>query len=91
MTTGTWLNEGEIKQVRVAARTFDWIETAPDLMKKADALFRASKLKKTAVLYSRLARIPLKADQVELAKKRAAKENPADSKSATSGKATGLK
>ena len=74
-TTGTWLNEGEIEQARGAARAFNWVETAPDLVKQADALFRAGKLKKAAVLYSRLATIPLKDDQVELAKKRATKEN----------------
>lgn len=69
-TTGTRLNEAEINQVRKAARTFDWIDSASDLMNKADALFRANKISEAAALYSRVATIPLKADQVELAKKR---------------------
>ena len=71
-TTGTWLNEEEIIRVRAAARTFNWIEHAPDLMKKADALFRANQLKEAATLYSKLATMSLKSDQVEVAKKRAA-------------------
>ncbi|MEY2427601.1 MAG: hypothetical protein QOJ40_486 [Verrucomicrobiota bacterium] len=69
-TTGTRLNEAEINQVRKTARTLDGIEPASDLMNRADALFRANKRKEAAELYSRVATIPVKADQVELAKKR---------------------
>jgi len=75
-TTGTWLNEAEINQARKAARTFDWIESAPDLMNKADALFRANKMKEAATLYSRVATLPLKAAQVELARKRMTQTTP---------------
>ena len=71
-TTGTWLNEAEIKQAREAARKLDWIAPAPGLMKRADALFSANNRAEAARLYSRLATIPLKADQVELARKRMA-------------------
>jgi len=45
-------------------------------MQKAEALFRANKTNEAATLYSRLAAIPLKAEQIELAKKRAAGEKP---------------
>lgn len=69
-TTGTWLNEEEIDQARKAARSLNWIVAAPDMMKQAEALFRANKLKEAATLYARLATIPLKADETELAKKR---------------------
>ena len=69
-TTGTWLNEEEIDQARKAARSLSWIVVAPDMMKQAEALFRANKLKEATTWYSRLATIPLKAEQTELAKKR---------------------
>ena len=71
-TTGTWLNGEEIEPVRTAAQRLSWIEGAPGLMEKANALFRENKVQEAAALYSRLATIPLKADQVELAKRRAA-------------------
>ncbi len=71
-TTGTWLNETEIRAARVSARTRDWIEPAPELLKRANALFRANQKTEAAVLYARLATIPVNAAQVERAKKRAA-------------------
>ncbi len=71
-TTGTRLNEAEISQARQAARKFNWVQTAPDLMEKADALFREGKLTNAAILYSRVAMIPLGFEQVKLAKKRMA-------------------
>ncbi len=71
-TTGTWLDHEEISQAREAARRFDWIESASVMMEKANALFRANKMQEAAALYSRLATIPLRVDQVELARKRAA-------------------
>ena len=40
------------------------------LLDKADALVRANKMREAATLYSRVATIPLKAKQVELAKER---------------------
>ena len=80
-TTGTRLNEEEISQAREAARKFNWIQAAPDLMEKADALFRAGNVTNAAILYSRLATIPLSADQVKLAKKRIAQATRTDSNS----------
>jgi hypothetical protein len=71
-TTGIWLNDQEIKQAREAARRFDWVESAPALVEKANALFRGGKTQEAANLYSRLATMPLKVDQVDLAGKRAA-------------------
>jgi len=72
-TTGAWLNEEEITQARAAACKCGWIEPAPDLMKKANTLFRANQVKAAAALYSRLATIPVRDQQVELAKRRSAR------------------
>ncbi len=72
-TTGAWLNEEEITQARAAACKCGWIEPAPDLMKKANTLFRANQMKEAAALYSRLATIPVRNQQVELAKRRSAR------------------
>ena len=72
-TTGTWLNEVEIAQARQAARKFHQIESAPELLKRANALFRANKRREAAVLYERLATMPLNAAEVALAKKRVAR------------------
>ena len=80
-TTGTWLNDEEISQTRETARGFAWVESASSLMEKANALFRANKRPEAATLYSRLATIPLKAEQVELAKKRAGLAKRMDSSS----------
>jgi len=43
-TTGIWLNDAEIKQVRSAALKFDWIETAPRAVTKAVPIIRISLL-----------------------------------------------
>ena len=80
-TTGTWLNDEEISRARNTARKLVWIEPASGLMKEADALFSANKMKEAAVMYSRLATIPLKVDQVELARKRMAARHDANSHS----------
>ena len=71
-TTGAWLNEEEIKMARASARKCGWIEPAPDLMKKANTLFDANHTKEEAELYFRLATIPGRNEQVELAKRRSA-------------------
>ena len=71
-TTGTWLSSEEISQSRETAQSFDWIKRASDLMENANAAFSANKRPEAATLYSRLATIPLKAEQVELARKRLA-------------------
>jgi len=78
-TTGTWLNEEEIKQAREAARKCVWIEPAGDLMKRANTLFRTNQKQAAAVLYSRLAKIPVNDRRVELAKKRASEAIQPDS------------
>lgn len=70
-TTGTALNAEEIAQARAAARKFDWIESAPALLKQADDLYRAKKTKEARALYERLASLPLKTGLVEQARKRA--------------------
>jgi hypothetical protein len=71
-TTGAWLNDEEITIARAAARKWSWIEPASELMKKANTLFRAKKLKEARELYSRLAAIQAKDEQAELAKRRSA-------------------
>jgi len=80
-TTGTWLNEEEINRARAAARSFGWIESASNLMAQANALFSGNKMQEAATLYSRLATIPLKVDQVDLAKKRIVQTTRTDSDS----------
>jgi hypothetical protein len=70
-TTGFWLNDEEIKQARLVARKLDWSESAPQLQKRADLLFRAKKMHEAAVLYSGLATLPLRVKEVDLAKRRA--------------------
>jgi len=82
-TTGIWLNGEEVKQVRETARKFDWIEPASDLMEKANALFRVNKIQEAATLYSRLATIPLRVDQVEMARQRVGLAPRTDSSSTT--------
>jgi len=77
-TTGAWLNEEEIKQAREAARKLSWIESASELMEKANDLFGANKMREAARVYSRLATLPLKVEQVELAGKRLAQAIRAD-------------
>jgi len=71
-TTGIWLNEEEISQARNTARKLDWIVPAPELMTRADALFQQGKLSEAKAFYSRAATLPLRADEVEVAKKRLA-------------------
>ena len=67
-TTGKWLNNEEILQARATALSFNWIRPAPELMKKANILFRNKSRKEAIAVYSILANIPLKDPQVELAK-----------------------
>jgi hypothetical protein len=69
-TTGTWLNQDEIKRAREAVRKLEWIEAAPEMLKRADALFRAKKKNEAAELYSRLATIPLEVEEVRRAGER---------------------
>ena len=70
-TTGFFLSEEEIKRVRAFASQLDWIESAPEVMKRANRLHNASRMKEAKALYARLARIPARDDRVELANRRA--------------------
>lgn len=72
-TTGIWLNEAEIAQARQAAKSLKWVVPAPDVMKAADEELRAKNLEEAARLYSRLATLPLNAEEVDLAKERSGK------------------
>ncbi len=69
-TTGTALNAEEIARARAAAQKLDWIEPAPGVLLRADALHRAKQTKAARVLYERLALLPLKGELVERARKR---------------------
>ena len=80
-TTGTWLNDSEIKQARTTARSCGWIEPAPEILKRADELFPANRVA-AASWYARLATIPLKAAAVELARQRADQASRTNSNSA---------
>ncbi|PYI87701.1 MAG: hypothetical protein DME26_05335, partial [Verrucomicrobia bacterium] len=82
-TTGMWLDEGEISRTREAARKFAWIERASDVMEKANAFFSANKIQEAATFYSRLATIPLRVDQVEMARQRFGLARRTDSSSTT--------
>src|SRR5262249_16512423 len=64
-TTGFWLNDEEINQVRAVARKLSWSEPAPELLQRADVLFRAKKMHEAAILFSGLASLPLSAKQVD--------------------------
>jgi hypothetical protein len=64
-TTGTWLNNAEIRQVREAARQFKWIESAPELRNKAAAFSKEHRMKEAAELYLRLAGIPQRANRAQ--------------------------
>ena len=72
-TSGWTLNEAEIKQVRTAAGKMKWIRTAGEILKEADALHKQGKKKEAAVLYRRIAGIPLHCPETARAKKRAAR------------------
>ena len=53
-TTGTQLNGAEIKDARLAAKTFDWIQTAPAVLKIARELEHEGKSKEAGDLFKRL-------------------------------------
>jgi predicted Zn-dependent protease len=56
---GTWLNEAEIKQTREAAGIFPWVQSAPEVLRKADALKSARKSAEARELFLWLQHIPL--------------------------------
>ena len=70
-TTGTWLNDAEIKQARDAARKKPWIQRAADVLKQADELHAAKKSAEAATLYERLVALPIVAAEIQRAKDRA--------------------
>jgi hypothetical protein len=84
-TTGRWLNDEEVQQARATALKLNWISSAPDLMQKANTLFRGESRKQATALYSILASIPLKDRQVELAKSRSEPSPSAEEKENKSG------
>ena len=69
-TTGFLLNEQEVERARAMARKIPWIETAPNILKKADELFQCKKAGEARILYGRLMGIPLNDREVEVAKQR---------------------
>ena len=68
-TTGTWLNDAEIKQARDAARKKPWIQRAPDVLKRADELAAEKKDPEARVLYERLVAVPVAGSEIERARK----------------------
>ncbi len=69
--TGAWLNESEIKQARESARTKAWIQPAPDVLKKANALQRTLPASGAQQLWRHITHIPLDCDSTRLARQRA--------------------
>ncbi|PYK63584.1 MAG: Matrixin [Verrucomicrobia bacterium] len=54
-TTGIWLNEGEVRQVREQAKQFPWVEPASAVRQKADEWARTGNPREAEALYQRLA------------------------------------
>ena len=57
-TTGTLLNDAEIRQARAAAQKITWIETAPALRQRADTLATAGQTTEAQALHRELATLP---------------------------------
>jgi hypothetical protein len=71
-TTGTTLNEAEIKQARESAAKRSWILPAAQWLAKAEALEKESKVAEALPLYRRLAALPLEtAPEVQAARRKA--------------------
>ena len=69
--TGTLFNAAEIQQARDGARKFPWIESAAALRKRAEEIRSAGRADEARPLYRSLAALPLAAEPVAEAKKRA--------------------
>jgi|GEM_PF-972876 hypothetical protein len=69
-----WLNDEEIAKSRESLTKRDWVESAPAVLKRADELHAAKKSAEARALYERLATLPLKAKEVELANARVSSE-----------------
>ncbi len=61
-TTGIWLNDEEVRQVREQALKFPWIQPATTVKRKAADLNRAGKTNEASIWYRRLAAIPVTAN-----------------------------
>src|SRR5438477_1994701 len=61
-TTGIWLNDEEVRQVREQALKLPWIERAVTVSRKAAELNGAGKTNEAGIWYRRLAAIPVKAN-----------------------------
>ena len=59
--SGGWLNESEIKQARESAKMKDWIQPAPEVLRKANS---------TGKLWQYITHIPLDCDSTRLARRR---------------------
>ncbi len=69
-TTGTWFNEAEIKQAREAAKKKEWIQPAPDVLRKAHEPHHANEADEPRKLWLRISHIPLECDPTRLARER---------------------
>ena len=69
-TTGWSLNIAEVKQARKATENYNWIYSAPVLLKVADDYYTKEEKKKAATIYAQLASMPLDCPEVKKAKKR---------------------
>lgn len=68
-TTGTWLNESEIQQVRAAAKKLSWVEPAAEVRRKAEALKLPKQAAESRKLWQRIAHLPLDCEAARLARR----------------------
>ena len=69
-TTGIWLNTAEIERARKKAQAAPWIIPATQTLNSAKEHFQAREFSEARELYERIASIPLKTEEVDLARKR---------------------
>jgi hypothetical protein len=69
-TTGTSLNETEIKQARAAAAHFAWIEPAPAVLKRANELRESGRSKEAGIWYERVFALPVRPADADSLRKR---------------------
>ena len=68
-TTGTWLNDAEIKQAREAAKKKEWIQPAPDVLKRAEELDKAGKGAEAKKFFGIIATVPIEAEETQRARR----------------------
>lgn len=73
-TTGTWLNESEIKQVRAAAKKLSWVEPAAEVRRKAEALKLPNQAAESRKLWQRIAHLPLDCEAARLVRRHVAED-----------------